>query len=1344
MALNDPNAEWIGNVQPVGLVVAPAVLARLGLNPAEQTRADSEAVRALLSGDDDGPALPDPWAFFTLILGWRAKQVAGAPSGPALPDTLRVHAEESDTDLVPHWAVTDPDNGSQILVRIEGPGIKPEGRRSLTGWEATPHQQLERLLRETGVPTGILFTDNELRVIHAPRGETSGWLRFPLRPLGDVGGRPMLGGLKLILSSFRLHNDALERRLPALLKASRDAQAEVSKDLAAQVLGALHELLRGLHEADRARIEALAATQPEHLYDGLLAVLLRLVFLLYAEDRDLIPSRDDAEARALYDKGYGVRTLHARLLDDAANHPDTMKERRGAWSRLLALFRLVHRGDGTGWIRGRRGQLFDPEAFPFLQGQDTSADPPAPAAVSDECILNILDKLLTLDGERLSYRTLDVEQIGSVYETVMGFTVETRPGPALAIRAGKNNKTPVFVDVAALAAAKKSDRAKFLKENADRNALPDKVSKALAAAADAATVKAALQDIVDERGSPGGDLSAPGTPLLQPTHERRRTGSHYTPRTLTAPIVEHALDPAFARIGEDTRPEAVLDLKVCDPAMGSGAFLVEACRLIATRLVKAWEKHKDTRPVIPLDEDEHLHARRLVAQRCIYGVDRNPRAVDLARLSMWLVTLARDHEFTFLDHALKCGDSLVGLTLQQIKAAHWETSDQLTFIGQLVNDHLKAAEMSRERIRDRADWATEDELRPLLKAADKKLEVARLIGDGVVCAFFHSEQADARLIGDSIVSAFFHSEKPKERMRRLAELQTLIQNNLGSREWANAVELFAAWLRKGEYPIPPFHWSVEFPEVFDRENGGFDAIVGNPPFAGKNTIIAGHRKKYIAWLKTLHQNAHGNADLVAHFFRRAFGLLRRGGVLGLIATNTIGQGDTRSSGLSEILRDGGSILRCRRRLKWPGEAAVVVSVVHVIKDIAQHPILDDRRVQRISAYLVEGDLDTSPAALSANNRKAFIGSYVLGMGFTFDDEAAAKGEAESLKRMNELIEREPHNAERIFPYIGGEEVNTDPRHRHHRYIIDFSDFPIRREWMETPWDMMTADERAECFREGVMPHDYPDAVAADWPNLLEIVERRVKPQRLRQKDKIGRKIWWRFLRRRDRLYTTISKLDYVFATTRVSPHLAISQLGSAQVFSDQLVPMAFSNFAPFAVLQSRVHELWARFFSSSMKDDLRYTPSDCFRTFPFPDRFESDGSLEIVGDDYHSLRAELMINRNEGLTKTYNRFHARNESAHDIARLRQLHADMDRAVLRAYAWNDLADRATPEFIEQEADEGKKPKTRLDWPVEFKDEVFSRLLALNAARAADERASGVTTVSDVDEQEEDEIDEEVDA
>lgn len=1289
MAGFDPNEEWLGHVQPVGLVIAPVVLKAYDLVPEQQTRADTEAVKPHLSQTDSGPALLDPWAFFADILGWRPSRVAGSPGGAPIADELVLRIEESDIEIAPHWAVADPEGGWQMLVRIEAAGVDPDGRGALEGWEATPHQRLERLCKDRQVRTGILVTDGELRLIHAPRGETSGWLRFPLRSLGEVGGRPMLGGLKLLLSSFRLHNDAPERRLPALLQKSRDEQAEVSTKLAAQVLGALHELMRGLHDADRARMERLASERPEHVYDGLLTVLLRLVFLLYAEDRELIPSRTDAEAQRLYEQGYGVRTLHARLMEDRARHELTMHLRRGAWARLLALFRLVHRGDRSGdWIRGRGGKLFDPAAFPFLQGQDDPKDSPKPAEVSDECLAKVLDRLLVLSGEKLSYRTLDVEQIGSVYETVMGFTVETRDGPALAIRAGKNDKTPVFVDLNKLLAAKPNDRAKFLKEAADRSKVTDKVGKALKEAGTVDELVAALTPIVDERASPGAAVAAPGTPLLQPTDERRRTGSHYTPRSLTAPIVQHALEPAFERIGADATAEDVLSLKVCDPAMGSGAFLVEACRALGDRLVLAWARWPQTRPVIPPDEDEPLHARRLVAQRCLYGVDRNPRAVDLAKLSLWLATLARDHEFTFLDHALKYGDSLVGLTKDQIAATHWDTTKQPTFVGKLVSDHLQEAERLRFDIQKRAEWASAAELGAQLRIVDARLDMARLVGDGVL-------------------ATFFAAGKSKPRVAALVDFQKIVQTNITAPDWFDRIAARSRSLTAGEGALRPFHWAVEFPEVFDPRprdgNPGFDAIVGNPPFAGKNTIIAGNRDHYLSWLQTLHEGAHGNADLVAHFFLRAFGLLRQGGAFGLIATNTIGQGDTRASGLTKIISEGGAISRATRRLKWPGEAAVVVSVVHIVKGAAVDPVLDKRRVRRISAYLVEGDLDTSPAALVTNSGKAFVGSYVLGMGFTFDDVAAAKGEAESLDTMRALIAKDPRNAERIFPYLGGEEISTEPTQVHHRYVIDFGDIELSE------------------ARSG-------------WPELISILEARVMPLRVKDNRPAYRRNWWRFAERRSNLYTALSRVDRFLLLPRMATHFSVSMRSTPCVPSEQLIVVAV-GISGLSILQSRTHELWARFFSSTMGDGLRYAPSDCFRTFPFPASFETDATLETAGEGYRAFRAELMIARNEGLTKTYNRFHARGENGADIAHLRALHHEMDIAVLRAYAqgassdmdakgWNDLADRAAPEFIEQEADEGKTPKTRLEWPSEFKDEILARLLALNAKRAKAEREAGL--------------------
>lgn len=311
---SDRDFEWLDHVQPVGLVLARTLLKSLGLSPERQTKSDEDIVAALLDTNPAKPALKVPWLFFEQVLGWRSAQVDGAPECSSLPNSLEVRLPEYDTTLAPTWAMRGVKGEApwQLLVRIEDAGIEPDKRGALAGWEATPHQRFERLLRETQVHAGVLVTDNELRLIYAPRTETSGWIPFPLRPLGTVTGRAMLAGLKLVLGAFRLFNDSPERRLPALLRDSREAQASVSTHLSAQVLGAFHDLLRGMHAAEPKLIGDLAEKNPQHLYEGLLAVLMRLVFILYAEDRDLIPSRTDSHARALYDQGYSLKDFHLR------------------------------------------------------------------------------------------------------------------------------------------------------------------------------------------------------------------------------------------------------------------------------------------------------------------------------------------------------------------------------------------------------------------------------------------------------------------------------------------------------------------------------------------------------------------------------------------------------------------------------------------------------------------------------------------------------------------------------------------------------------------------------------------------------------------------------------------------------------------------------------------------------------------------------------------------------------------------------------------------------------------------------------------------------------------------
>lgn len=1326
----DETTEWLNYLQPEGLVVGPNVLRDKGLTPIRQTPLDTEAVAEALElspearrEDDKFFVLRNPWGFLETVLGWPTKLVAGSPGGPAVSVDLTRVVPEHETLLTPDMVVlwndvTEEGVPAQMLVSVH-PSLDADGRGQFgdSEWEASPHQRLERLLRETGVGVGLLIARNTLRLVYAPRGETAGWITWPLAAVGRVEGRPMLAGLKLCLGRNALFTGAPDKRLRPVLKQSRDAQNEVSEKLSGQVLGALHELLRGIHQADPERIEGLAESDSHHLYEGLLTCLMRLVFLLYAEDRDLLPSSPDPQLRTLWEGAYSIKTLYAKLLTDEALNPDTMDERRGGWGQLLAVFRIIHEGHGD-WVARRGGKLFDPEVFPFLEGRDkgSTKDDAEVLPISDGCILRILHGLMTVEArslsgekirERLSYRALDVESIGSVYETVMGFTALRAEEQMIALRDEK--KLPTFIGLDTLLAQKPNDRQKWLKDHAIK--LSTKQAKGVKEAADVPALLDAFGGLIDLRATPDGSAISPGTPYLQPTEERRRSGSHYTPRSLTEPIVRHALEPAFERIGPKASPEAVLSLKVCDPACGSGAFLVEACRQLGARLEQAWNMYGAEKPTIPPDEDEALHARRLVAQKCLYGVDRNPMAVDLARLSLWLATLARDHEFTFLDHAIKSGDSLVGLTRHEIEAAHWDASKLgLPLFRSMIKEAVDRAQEGREAIRN----APDDITRAVQESRFRRVE---------------TEVEPARIVGDAVIAAFFAADKAKAREMDRAKVESWIGGHLQPR-W-DLLEAKAQSFRTDQ-GWQPFHWEIEFPEVFGRDNPGFDAVIGNPPFAGKNTISAASGEGYLPWLQQLHDGAHGNADLVAHFFRRAFDLIRRKGAFGLIATNTIGQGDTRSTGLLPIIKKDGNIIRATKRYQWPNEgAAVVVSIVYVGKALFQRrAVLNDKDVSRISAYLVAGELDDSPIALAANAGKASIGSFLLGMGFTFNDVAAAKGEAESISEMKRLISKDARNSERIKPFLGGEEVNDSPVHAHHRYVIDFETYPLHRDPSATyPWRMLNEETQRSKLRSGIVSADYPGPVAEDWPDLLEIVDRRVKPDRLKQKRERRSRLWWQYAEAAPKLYRAIEDIEHVLAIScGASPHLSISRLSSKAVFSHALCVLAFGELSPFAVLQSRIHEVWARFFSSSMKDDLRYAPSDCFETFPFPEGYETDERLEQVGQAYHDHRAALMIDANEGTTKTYNRFHKSDERSEPLRRLRELHDGMDRAVLCAYGWQDLADELRPEFLNEEIEDDHTYQGRYFWNAEGRDRVLSRLLALNAERHAEEVRLGIAPKS----------------
>jgi len=923
----------------------------------------------------------------------------------------------------------------------------------------------------------------------------------------------------------------------------------------------------------------------------------------------------------------------------------------------------------------------------------------------------------------------------------MGYAVRRIPGRCIGLKSkpqGAKKQLTTAVDLDALLAMAGGKRKTWLEEAAGTT-LPPKAATALKDAASEAELLEALAPRIDQALFDGPQGA--GSLVFQPTEERRRSGSHYTPRALTRPIVEEALRPWLERCNHQPNAEQILALKICDPAMGSGAFLVESCRYLAELLELAWSREGLPEALQPggsaHGEDPLLYARRLIAQSCLYGVDKNPFAVNLARLSLWLVSLSKDAPFTFVDHALKCGDSLVGVSKREISQA---------IEGAFEQKELEEPTIRQARVRISGDFAAFHSDSRTDADDQRKREALQEMDDAT---------AYQRCVGDLLVAAHLQGKNPKDRQ----ELRRIyMEPTLKTTEAAELRQLLPGplqQLREGEKGIKPLHWDLVFPDVFDRNNPGFDVFVGNPPFAGNNTFTQGYPEGILDWFKEIHPESGGNCDLVAHFFRRCYQLLRPGGALGLIATNTIAQGDTRSSGLRWICLNGGTIYAARKRYKWPGVAAVVVSVVQLVNGAyAGVKLLDKRPVEKITAFLFAMGGHDDPKQLAVSAGMSFKGSMVYGMGFTFDDSGPADADTPGLPSpiatMERLIADNPKNAEVIFPYIGGEEVNTSPTHAHHRYVINFGE-----------------RSEEECTRE--------------WPELMAIVEKKVKPGRLTQNREIRARYWWRFGETCPALYEAIAGYTQVLSNSQVSSHISFAFKEASLVFGHTLYVYPLDSFCWLAIVQSTIHLQWSLLQASSMKDDPRYTAADCFETFPFPtallDSAASDPAeeatrqnLETIGERYHQFRAELMVSNNEGLTSTYNRFHDPAETSSGLLELRRLHGEMDQAVLDAYGWSDVAppgplnspcglgldyldledDAQLPDDLQERIDSGelffwepdeagafeaqvraygavkgkKKFPWRYRWPDAVRDDVLARLLALNAERYAEEVALGL--------------------
>jgi hypothetical protein len=620
----------------------------------------------------------------------------------------------------------------------------------------------------------------------------------------------------------------------------------------------------------------------------------------------------------------------------------------------------------------------------------------------------------------------------------------------------------------------------------------------------------------------------------------------------------------------------------------------------------------------------------------------------------------------------------------------------------------KVAEQ-RKRI---LDW-TEDTESAVLKKRD-------------FLAAADSAAASLKTTGDLVIAAFFAGDKPKQRqqnrdeyLHRHLELQkgeNIAQNLPWQLHTLNRLKGISSSSSssspnsksniqnsKSSPPIRSFHWEIEFPEVFSRKNPGFDAFVGNPPFLGGNKIseyFVG--PEYGHWLKSEISESKGQVDLCVFFFCRTFALLRDDGTMGLIATSGLAEGDSRVAGLGAITARGGRIYAAKNAVPWPGTAAVLVCQIHIYKGNSQGITcqLNLTICDHINSRLQPRQELPNAVPLTSNSGWCFKGTSPGGDGFVL-----------SLEEVKSLVEKDQRNAVVIKPLVGGDEVTAAPRDQANRRIITFGKMSLQE--------------------------------AEQWPAVLDIVRERILPQRLKGKNHgpglHGRKYWWQHVLRADPLYRAIESINQCLVISEVSTHHAVRFDNTSSIFLKTVYVFAWDSFCAFSILQSRLHEIWSREHSSKLGAASRYSVSNAFETFPFPEDWETNAALEEVGRTYYEYRAALMVRNNEGLTKTYNRFHDPEETkknSPDIHQLRELHASMDRAVLDAYGWTDIPTAC--EFLldyeeedsEDEAIEtaGKKKRQkkkpwRYRWPDEVRDEVLAKLLALNAECAEQERLAG---------------------
>lgn len=1312
--------EWLNLIEvsgpflavPVLRDVFPQGLEALPSGRPPRLRRTYEEWRDAVDMDDlDLPALHAAWIDDVLVTALEMDETV-LRKGATLPEQLTVSMPEHGVTVAPDLAVVNPTNSDEplLLIHVYEPDTDLDATRRFDGLAITPADRMVALLRSTGCPTGVVTNGERWMLAHAPVGAVAGFASWYARLWGQ---EPETLRAFVSLLGIRRFFGPDEGKLPALYERSLKHQDDVTEALGEQVRRAVEVLVQALNRADQDRNrELLRDVDPRELYEAGLTVMMRLVFLLSAEERALLLLGDPR-----YDSFYAISSLRMQLRADSE---EILERRRSAWSRLLALFRGVYGGIDHPTLRlpALGGSLFDPDRYPFLEGRKKGtswrSDPAEPLPIDDRTVLLLLEAIQTFEGRTLSYRALDVEQIGHVYEGLLERTVKRVDDVTLELDSSAKAKSP-RVTLGEIESARLDGPARvaeLLKERSERS--ESAIRNALERAADD---RLAARLLTVCRGDIGlRDRTLPYAPLLRTdpwgyplVHhkgafvvvlgaDRRESGTHYTPKSLTEKIVAETLTPvAYRGPAEGKAPEEwelksaeeLLDLKICDPAMGSGAFLVQACRWLSDRLVEAWSateasgKQIDSEGRIvegdtaggfdPLSQDVEeraIVARRLVAERCLYGVDKNPLAVELAKLSLWLTTMSKGRPFGFLDHNLRSGDSLLGIhdirQLTELSMAP-KGSTQLRLFGRSIQAAVEKAIELRTRLRSIPirDIGDVDAMAAIDLETREGLQNPTTIADAFMGIIINTEQ----------------SGEQSTRREALAAISDAVANGeiTAIGKLLNDVRIDLAKDSQDGMPRSPFHWPLEFPEVFQPQNAGFDAIIGNPPFMGGRLVARNLGMRYQEYLKYVRNFVTGGPDLCVYFFLRAFSLIKRGGALGLIGTKSIAETGSRTVGLDQLIESNGSIYRADARTPWPGNAAVFVSTIWIFKCEWHGPvILNSKMVRKINGALEEDRELKSPVKLKALKGRFSQGQNLHGQ---FD---LNESEVEQLQALD------PGVREVLHPLHNGQDLNTMPVLIPTRWAINFKDM---------------AEQEARKF----------------GPAFAR-VENLVKPFRQSLTGQIHQRDFWKYWDIRPRLLEEFSIHQEVLATAMVTKYVSFRRVPTSNVYTHKTIIVFMYDWWEFACLQSSLHQEWAFWTCGTLgASTLSYSTSSALETWPMPEIGNHHSCLSDIGALYNSLREEILQTDSIGLTQLYNRFHSPEFKGGKIDQLRDLHRDMDQSVLLAYGWEDIA---LEHGFHEVAYLPEKDRVRFTLSEPARLEVLRRLADLNHRRFEEEVEQGL--------------------